>query len=105
MNAVEEDVKRLVEKELESANKHFPAFRSTHEGWAVIREEADELNDENVCLDYNLNECMWEHIKANKGTKEDARMVMVTAIHAACEAIQAAAMARKYLDYLAVEDE
>ena len=43
MNAVEEDVKQLVEKELESANKHFPQFHSPHEGWAVIREEAEEL--------------------------------------------------------------
>lgn len=105
MNAVEEDVKRLVGKELEAANERFPQFHSPHEGWAVIREEADELNDENVCLDYNLNEYMWEHIKANKGTKEDARMVMVTGIHAACEAIQVAAMARKYLDMLGEEED
>ena len=38
MNAVSEDVEKLVEKELESANERFPQFHSPHEGWAVLRE-------------------------------------------------------------------
>ena len=46
MNAVSEDVKLLVEKELEAANERFPQFHSPHEGWAVIREEAEELRQE-----------------------------------------------------------
>ena len=36
MNAVSEDVKMLVKKELESANERFPQFHSEHEGWAII---------------------------------------------------------------------
>lgn len=39
MNAVESDVEKLVQKELESANRRFPMFRSDHEGAAVIFEE------------------------------------------------------------------
>lgn len=46
MNAVSEDVKLLVEKELESANERFPQFHSEHEGWAVMQEEAEELQEE-----------------------------------------------------------
>ena len=46
MNAVSEDVKMLVEKELESANERFPQFHSEHEGWAIITEEAEELREE-----------------------------------------------------------
>lgn len=64
MNAVSEDVEKLVEKELEAANERFPQFHSPHEGWAVMQEEA-----------------------------------------AACEAIQVAAMARKYLDMMERLDE
>ena len=36
MNAVKQDVEKLVQKELESANRRFPMFRSDHEGAAVI---------------------------------------------------------------------
>lgn len=43
MNAVKQEVEKLVQKELESANQRFPMFRSDHEGAAVIREEIDEV--------------------------------------------------------------
>ena len=36
MNAVKEDVEKLVQKELESANQRFPMFRSDHEGAAAF---------------------------------------------------------------------
>lgn len=35
MDAVRKDVRRLVNKELEAANKHFPQFASPHEGQNV----------------------------------------------------------------------
>ena len=57
--------------ELRQALDRFPRFNSPHEGWAVIREELDEL---------------WEHVKANTGQGLDARR----------EAIQIAAMAMRY---------
>lgn len=46
MNAVKQDVEKLVQKELESANKKFPMFRSDHEGAAVIFEEMQEAENE-----------------------------------------------------------
>lgn len=36
----------LAEKEYERSNKLYPMFHSTHEGYAVIKEEVDELWDE-----------------------------------------------------------
>ena len=42
MNAVKQDVEKLVQKELEPANQRFPMFRSDHEGAAVIFEEIEE---------------------------------------------------------------
>lgn len=62
----------LVGYELAAALKRFAPFNSPHEGWAVIREELDEL---------------WEHVKANDGRGQDA----------VDEAIQIAAMATRYI--------
>ena len=42
MDAVRKDVRRLVNKELEAANKRFPQFASPHEGQNVVREELEE---------------------------------------------------------------
>lgn len=58
--------------ELAVAITKFPGFNSSHEGYAVILEELDEL---------------WEHVKANNGRGDDARN----------EAIQVAAMALRYV--------
>jgi len=42
MDAVKNDVKRLVKIELAAANRKFRMFASNHEGVAVIQEEAVE---------------------------------------------------------------
>lgn len=42
MDAVKNDVKRLVKIELAAANKKFRMFAGPHEGVAVIQEEAVE---------------------------------------------------------------
>ena len=42
MNVISNDVKTLVFKEMNSANKQFPLFRSAHEGYAVIKEEIED---------------------------------------------------------------
>lgn len=46
MNAVKEDVEKLVQKELEYENQRFPMFRSGHGGAAVIFEEMQETENE-----------------------------------------------------------
>lgn len=63
---------RKVGSEVFRAQDRFPPFNSPHEGWAVIKEELDEL---------------WEHCKANNGRSHEARM----------EAMQIAAMAVRYM--------
>ncbi len=64
----------LVKKELESANKKFPLFNSAHEGYAVIKEELDEL---------------WDEIKNDKHPMSKSNQKD--------EAVQVAAMAIKFL--------
>ncbi len=45
MNAVEKDVNELIFKELNSANEKHPLFSSPHHGYAVIKEEIEEVMD------------------------------------------------------------
>ena len=46
MDVITKDVRALAKKELAAANRRFRMFASPHEGYAVIREELDELIDE-----------------------------------------------------------
>lgn len=101
MNAVKEDVKDLVKKELDSANEKFPMFRSTHEGYAVIKEEVEECQDciENIVI--ALDE-VWAGTRHNYIDRQldDVEILKEIAIHLATEAIQVAAMAQKFMDSL-----
>ena len=60
-----------IKSEYESASKKFTKFNSTHEGYAVIKEEVDEL---------------WDCIKSNADKKAMEE-----------ESIQVAAMALRFL--------
>lgn len=65
----------LVQRELRLAREKFPAFNSHHEGFAVLKEEVDEL---------------WDAVKMNhKALKRDTQIRQ--------EAIQVAAMALRFL--------
>lgn len=65
----------LAEREYERSNGLYPMFHSTHEGYAVIKEEVDEL---------------WDEIKLSKNTFPD---VMQKA-----EVIQIMAMCIKFME-------
>lgn len=100
MNAVENDVRALVGKELSAANERFPQFHSAHEGYAVIKEEVDELSAETALVEKTTNE-LWEDIKRNKRSgviEYDADWIGRYAINASVEAIQVAAMCQKFLE-------
>jgi len=64
------EISEQVLRELERAQRKFPAFHSSHEGYAVLKEEVDEL---------------WDAVKSNNVT------------HAKVEAIQVAAMAIRFI--------
>jgi hypothetical protein len=70
MNADEFRMLNQVAKEYERAKELFPRFHGTHEGYAVIKEELDEL---------------WDAVKADY--KHQARK----------EALQVAAMALRFM--------
>lgn len=98
MNAVKSEVEKLVQKELESANQRFPMFRSDHEGAAVIVEEIEEAKEEIEELEDNFHN-LWSLVKDNDTRSSAyAGWVFTSSVRLACEAIQVAAMAQKFID-------
>lgn len=106
MDAVREDVEKLVTKELLDANRKFPAFRSAHEGYAVILEEVNELAYELNRIEENVK-WLWRNVKLGYSDGCDCTCVDIhaLAVNAAVEAIQVAAMAQKFLDSAVAEAE
>ena len=97
MDVVTKDVKRLAKKELAAANRANRMFASPHEGYAVIREELDELMNEVRPLHFNVTVRLWNNVKKNEPmTRENLTRIYNVAIRAAVEAIQVAAMVRKF---------
>lgn len=90
----------LIENELDfAAEEHGATFASMHEGDSVIREECEEagLEFNQVDKHYRL---MWECIKENdcRNARRYADEIASHAERLACEAIQVAAMALKFVD-------
>ena len=97
MNAVKEDVEKLVQKELESTNQRFPMFRSDHEGAAVILEEIEEAEHELKSIKSVFEE-LWYTAKSNESNEPWVSRTREYSVNLACEAIQVAAMAQKFID-------
>ena len=95
MNAVETHIRNLVEIELSAANERFPQFHSAHEGYAVSLEEVEECECEIDAMQYCLN-CLWRQTKCNVPT--EPKELQNAAVRLACEAIQVAAMCRKFME-------
>ena len=97
MNAVKQDVEKLVQKELESANQRFPVFHSDYEGAAVIFRELDNAKLQMVRTKERF-ENVWIFAKHESYSKELTMDLKHCAIELACSAIQVAAMAQKFMD-------
>ncbi len=67
---------RLIESEAIGASQKFKAFNSAHEGYAVLKEEVDEL---------------WDEVKKNESKHPDRDACLRK------EAIQVGAMALRFL--------
>ena len=94
MDELIEAVKALAREEYERAAKKFGGnFNSPHEVYAVILEEVEEAGDEFDCIRGYLAE-YWDCVKNNE-VGEWPLYIAKSAIQAAAECIQIAAMAYK----------
>lgn len=97
MKELKEAVKVLMHEEYERAAERFgESFHSPYEAYAVILEEAEEAESD---LKYfkMLLEYYWCDVKKNDMEHQNSMLKEVekTALNAACECIQLAAMAYK----------
>ena len=99
MSTIKSGVEKLVQKELEFANRKFPMFRSDHEGAAVIFEETEEAESEMRGVNRHFAST-WYSVKNNERIKAYSYINKLknSAVNLACEAIQVAAMAQKFID-------
>lgn len=91
------EVNALARKEFERAALDYGAMNnSSHESYAVLKEEADEAHDETINVSI-LVDRYWESVKTNDTEKqaEYLKEVYMHSLLAACEYIQTAAMAHK----------
>lgn len=90
----------LIGNELDLArDEHGETFASLHEGAAVLYEELEEAKDE-ILEARSFYSRLWEAVKEDdaKSAREFAEEIASHAERLACEAIQAAAMALKFVD-------
>lgn len=92
-------IEKLINEELQNANKKFPLFSSWHEAYAVILEEVEEADEEtNVMCTLYLDR-LWRDIRAKASSEadriEDIGIVRGHAVRAIEELIQVAAMCDK----------
>ena len=93
---MEELVPMLVQHELEKANAKFPQFASDMEGWAVLKEEIEEADEELVNIK-RWHDQIWIAIRGNRKLNSDyIRLIGTLAQKLMVEAVQVAAMAAKY---------
>jgi len=100
MEKLKNSVEKLKEIELADSNKKFsPIFHTTHEGYAIIKEEIEEAQEECKYINHELN-CIWDYVKRNKIENALAHMKNVKeyAINLSAESVQVAAMAQKFID-------
>ena len=100
MDVINKDVKALVQKELESANKKYPStFRSRHEAYGVMLEEFEEAQDElEVCMEVLETFKLYMKRDGGSGEKEFLLDLKEHSQNLMAEAGQLAAMAQKSLN-------
>ena len=98
MEQLIEDLRIAEKKELDKANEEHPLFASPHEGYGVIKEEYEEAREKLDLFEMIKEQEFWHDIRQDKPAEKRAGVLEEIALHVAAEAIQLAAMCRKYKD-------
>lgn len=92
-----ENINKLVNIELENARNRFNNINSSHEGYAVILEEFEEVQEEIVKFEQTL-QTLWKAVKNNSA--EDQSQLIKTMENISTqmikESIQIAAMCKRF---------
>lgn len=83
--------------EAQNARKHGEKYNSNHEGYGVLLEEVDEVNDALRYLEEH-KKALWQMVKSDcdSGIRIELTHILSCAIDVAKEAIQVAAVAYKF---------
>lgn len=100
-----EEIQALFDKELAKANEHNSQFHSAHEGYAVLLEEIEEVNDVWYRLRGFVEDIWTFNAKKNETTSEYVEATKKFTAELIKEAIQVGAMCDKFLNYLDTEKE
>ena len=87
------DTEKVIHNELVWSYDEHTKFLSPHDGYAIILEEVEEAAEELEKVEAELK-CIWINIKNNQ--LADTRSLHQYAKLLACEAVQVAAMAKKF---------
>ena len=90
-------IQEAIEAELENARKEWgPKYNSTHEAYAVLKEEVEEAKDDLTIIQEDLG-FLWTAVKGNsdKSFSASLKHIQQTALELAIEAVQIAAVAKK----------
>lgn len=90
-------IKALIEQEMDEANRTHPLFQSTHEAYAVIKEELEETKEALLTCEGLLND-MWHRVRNDWEVESILKLLKTYSGEVAREAIQAGAMAQKALE-------
>jgi len=97
-------ITKLIQDEFTKASEKFPDFNSSHEGFAVLLGEIEEL-DEDMDLLRVCKDVLWKNVKSNNLSGQQHAIIELKAIsfHAIKEAIQVAAMVERFEQNLLVK--
>lgn len=97
MKKLKKRIEEDISFELAEANKNYPLFASPHEGLAIIGEEVSEAKKEMrhlVLWHEQLEQDVYDD--EDESAVEDIEDIIERATNLACEAVQVAAMGRKW---------
>ncbi|MBX4266573.1 hypothetical protein [Clostridium estertheticum] len=97
-------VNKLVIEEKTRVMLEHSLFFSRHQGYAILKEEIEEAEDELKVVKQMLEDS-WLNVRRNITPHRSILAIRNCSINLAAEAIQVAAVAQKFIDSFKVENE